>query len=69
MLILRIVMKFRIEYNCILFYLLQFNLIKSDKEQYDREERAETQQEILKRAAKDLPVYTRTASGGKLILQ
>ncbi|XP_055492950.1 palmitoyltransferase ZDHHC20-B-like isoform X1 [Leucoraja erinacea] len=41
----------------------EFNLIKSDKEQYDREERAETQQEILKRAAKDLPVYTRTASG------
>ncbi|XP_060682065.1 palmitoyltransferase ZDHHC20-B-like isoform X1 [Hemiscyllium ocellatum] len=41
----------------------EFRLIKADKEQYDREERPEAQQEILKRAAKDLPVYTRTANG------
>ncbi|XP_048388686.1 palmitoyltransferase ZDHHC20-B-like isoform X1 [Stegostoma tigrinum] len=41
----------------------EFRLIKADKEQYDREERPEAQQEILRRAAKDLPVYTRTANG------
>ncbi|XP_069747484.1 palmitoyltransferase ZDHHC20-B isoform X2 [Narcine bancroftii] len=41
----------------------EFSLIKSDKEQYDRDERPETQQEILRKAAKDLPVYTRAANG------
>ncbi|XP_072119160.1 palmitoyltransferase ZDHHC20-B-like isoform X2 [Mobula birostris] len=41
----------------------EFSLIKSDKEQYDQEERPETQQEILRKAAKELPVYTRTANG------
>ncbi|XP_067842170.1 palmitoyltransferase ZDHHC20-B-like isoform X3 [Heptranchias perlo] len=41
----------------------EFSLAKTDKEQYDREERPEMQQEILKRAAKDLPLYTRTANG------
>lgn len=44
---------------------LQFSLSKSDKEQYEKEERPESQQEILRRAAKDLPVYTTTTSRGK----
>lgn len=44
---------------------LQFCLSKSDKEQYEKEERPESQQEILRRAAKDLPVYTTTTSRGK----
>ncbi|XP_038675046.1 palmitoyltransferase ZDHHC20-B-like isoform X3 [Scyliorhinus canicula] len=43
--------------------LKEFRLVNTDKEQYDREERPEAQQEILKRVAKDLPVYTRTANG------
>ncbi|KAL7983346.1 hypothetical protein Chor_000222 [Crotalus horridus] len=43
----------------------QFCLSKSDKEQYEKEERPESQQEILRRAAKDLPVYTTTTSRGK----
>ncbi|MBN3324913.1 ZDHC2 Palmitoyltransferase, partial [Atractosteus spatula] len=41
----------------------EFSLSKSDKEQYEREERPESQQEILRRAAKDLPLYTRTGTG------
>ncbi|XP_075448382.1 palmitoyltransferase ZDHHC20 isoform X4 [Ascaphus truei] len=40
----------------------EFSLSKSDKEQYERQERQEPQQEILKRAAKDLPIYTTTAT-------
>ncbi|XP_028903966.1 palmitoyltransferase ZDHHC20 isoform X3 [Ornithorhynchus anatinus] len=40
----------------------EFCLSKSDKEQYEKEERQESQHEILKRVAKDLPVYTTTAS-------
>ncbi|XP_048866300.1 palmitoyltransferase ZDHHC20-B-like isoform X1 [Brienomyrus brachyistius] len=42
----------------------EFSLSKVDKEQYERAERPETQQEILKRAARELPIYTRTGSGG-----
>ncbi|KAH0625111.1 hypothetical protein JD844_033239, partial [Phrynosoma platyrhinos] len=33
----------------------EFSLSKTDKEQYEKEERPESQQEILRRAAKDLP--------------
>ncbi|NP_001017129.1 palmitoyltransferase ZDHHC20 [Xenopus tropicalis] len=40
----------------------EFCLSKSDKELYEREERQEFQQEILKRAAKDLPIYTTTGT-------
>ncbi|XP_044297437.1 palmitoyltransferase ZDHHC20 isoform X3 [Varanus komodoensis] len=40
----------------------EFCLSKTDKEQYEKEERPESQQEILRRAAKDLPVYTTTTS-------
>ncbi|XP_063285894.1 palmitoyltransferase ZDHHC20 [Pelobates fuscus] len=40
----------------------EFCLSQSDKEKYEREERQEFQQEILKKAAKDLPVYTMTAT-------
>ncbi|KAG7217318.1 hypothetical protein INR49_027862 [Caranx melampygus] len=40
-----------------------FCLPRAEKELYEREERAETQQEILKKVAKTLPVYTRTAGG------
>ncbi|XP_051464332.1 palmitoyltransferase ZDHHC20 isoform X7 [Apus apus] len=40
----------------------EFCLSKADKEQYEKEERPESQQEILRRAAKDLPIYTTTAS-------
>ncbi|KAG9467349.1 hypothetical protein GDO78_015120 [Eleutherodactylus coqui] len=40
----------------------EFALSKSDKESYEKEERQEYQQEILKRAAKDLPIYTTTAT-------
>ncbi|XP_053312406.1 palmitoyltransferase ZDHHC20-B-like isoform X2 [Spea bombifrons] len=38
----------------------EFCLSKSDKEQYEKEDRQESQQEILKRAAKDLPIVTTT---------
>ncbi|XP_043927974.1 palmitoyltransferase ZDHHC20 [Protopterus annectens] len=41
----------------------EFFLPKSDKEQYEREERPEAQQVILKRVARELPLYTRTATG------
>ncbi|XP_044077571.1 palmitoyltransferase ZDHHC20-A-like isoform X2 [Siniperca chuatsi] len=40
-----------------------FGLPRAEKELYEREERAETQQEILKKVARNLPVYTRTAGG------
>uniref|UniRef100_A0A8C6VLG2 Zinc finger DHHC-type palmitoyltransferase 20 n=1 Tax=Naja naja TaxID=35670 RepID=A0A8C6VLG2_NAJNA len=43
----------------------EFCLSKTDKEQYEKEERPESQQEILRRAAKELPVYTTTTSRGK----
>lgn len=42
----------------------QFHLSHSDKELLEREDRGESQQEILRRIAKDLPIYTRTNSGG-----
>ncbi|XP_048037585.1 palmitoyltransferase ZDHHC20-A isoform X2 [Megalobrama amblycephala] len=41
----------------------EFCLPKAEKELYEKEERPEAQQEILKRVARDLPVYTRTGSG------
>ncbi|XP_069056717.1 palmitoyltransferase ZDHHC2 isoform X2 [Pleurodeles waltl] len=41
----------------------EFHLSYSDKELLEREPRGESQQEVLRRAAKDLPVYTRTMSG------
>lgn len=48
-----------------LFSSCQFSLPRAEKELYEREERAETQQEILKKVARNLPVYTRTAGGGE----
>ncbi|KAI1238327.1 hypothetical protein IHE44_0013050 [Lamprotornis superbus] len=36
---------------------------KRNKESLEREPRGESQQEVLRRAAKDLPIYTRTMSG------
>lgn len=47
------------------FSTCQFCLPRAEKELFEREERAETQQEILKKVAKNLPVYTRTAGGGE----
>lgn len=47
------------------FPFFQFVLPRVEKELYEREERAETQQEILKKVARNLPVYTRTAGGGE----
>ncbi|XP_069487687.1 palmitoyltransferase ZDHHC2 isoform X3 [Ambystoma mexicanum] len=41
----------------------EFHLSYSDKELLEREPRGETQQDVLRRIAKDLPVYTRTMSG------
>uniref|UniRef100_A0A8C1YTZ2 Palmitoyltransferase n=1 Tax=Cyprinus carpio TaxID=7962 RepID=A0A8C1YTZ2_CYPCA len=41
----------------------QFHLSHSDKELLEREDRRESQQEILRRIAKDLPIYTSTMSG------
>ncbi|XP_067107606.1 palmitoyltransferase ZDHHC20-B-like isoform X1 [Osmerus mordax] len=41
----------------------EFCLPKAEKEQYEKEERPETQQEILWRAATNLPLYTRTGAG------
>ncbi|XP_016394646.1 probable palmitoyltransferase ZDHHC20 isoform X1 [Sinocyclocheilus rhinocerous] len=41
----------------------EFCLPKADKELYEKEENSEAQQEILKRVARNLPVYTRTGSG------
>lgn len=43
----------------------QFSLPRMEKELYEREERAEMQQEILKKVARTLPVYTRTPDGGE----
>eukprot|EP00064_Thunnus_orientalis_P015355 superscaffoldBa00002834_g15407 len=43
--------------------LKEFHLSFSDKELLEREDRGESQQEILRRIAKDLPIYTRTNSG------
>uniref|UniRef100_A0A673GPG2 Palmitoyltransferase n=1 Tax=Sinocyclocheilus rhinocerous TaxID=307959 RepID=A0A673GPG2_9TELE len=43
--------------------LKEFHLSHSDKELLEREDRRESQQEILRRIAKDLPIYTRTMSG------
>ncbi|KAG5845018.1 palmitoyltransferase ZDHHC2 [Anguilla rostrata] len=43
--------------------LKEFHLSYVDKEGLEREDRGESQQEILKRIAKDLPIYTRTMSG------
>uniref|UniRef100_A0A3P8WTD5 Palmitoyltransferase n=1 Tax=Cynoglossus semilaevis TaxID=244447 RepID=A0A3P8WTD5_CYNSE len=40
-----------------------FHLSYSDKELLEREDRGESQQEILRRIAKNLPIYTRTNSG------
>uniref|UniRef100_A0A3Q2X490 Uncharacterized protein n=1 Tax=Haplochromis burtoni TaxID=8153 RepID=A0A3Q2X490_HAPBU len=42
----------------------KFSLPRAEKELYEREERAEAQQEILKKVARNLPVYTRTTGGG-----
>ncbi|XP_063045430.1 palmitoyltransferase ZDHHC2 isoform X2 [Engraulis encrasicolus] len=43
--------------------LKEFHLSYCDKELMDKADRGESQQEILKRIIKDLPVYTRTMSG------
>ncbi|XP_074159775.1 palmitoyltransferase ZDHHC20 isoform X2 [Sminthopsis crassicaudata] len=40
----------------------EFFLSQSDEEHYEKEERPEVQQEILKRVAKELPVYTMTST-------
>ncbi|XP_029957377.1 palmitoyltransferase ZDHHC20-like [Salarias fasciatus] len=40
-----------------------FVLPRAEKELYEQEERAQVQQEILKKVAKNLPIYTRTAGG------
>lgn len=42
----------------------KFHLSHADKELLQREDREESQQEILRRIGKDLPIYTRTNSGG-----
>ncbi|XP_069468683.1 palmitoyltransferase ZDHHC15 [Ambystoma mexicanum] len=42
----------------------KFLLSYADKERYDNEERPDAQKQILCEAAKKLPVYTRTGSGG-----
>ncbi|KAJ3611424.1 hypothetical protein NHX12_021439 [Muraenolepis orangiensis] len=41
----------------------EFCLAKAEKERYEKEERPESQQEILWRAASSLPLYTRTGAG------
>ncbi|KAL0994015.1 hypothetical protein UPYG_G00116780 [Umbra pygmaea] len=41
----------------------EFCLPKVEKEQYEKEERPDTQQEILKKVALGLPIYTRTGTG------
>ncbi|TRZ01497.1 hypothetical protein DNTS_025941, partial [Danionella cerebrum] len=46
----------------------EFCLPKAEKELYEKEERPEVQQEILKRVARELPVYTGTGSGGKALM-
>lgn len=47
-------------------FSLQFSLPRAEKELYEREERAERRQEILKKVARNLPVYTRMADGGEV---
>lgn len=51
---------------CFFVFSFQFHLSHVDKELLEREDRRESQQEILRRIAKDLPIYTRTMSGGGL---
>ncbi|XP_048400465.1 palmitoyltransferase ZDHHC2 isoform X3 [Stegostoma tigrinum] len=41
----------------------EFHLSYTDREQIEREDRGEGQQEVLRRMAKELPIYTRTLSG------
>ncbi|ELW65238.1 EF-hand domain-containing family member A2 [Tupaia chinensis] len=41
----------------------RFHLSYAEKELLEREPRGEAHQEVLRRAAKDLPIYTRTMSG------
>ncbi|NP_001077018.1 palmitoyltransferase ZDHHC20-A [Danio rerio] len=41
----------------------EFCLPKAEKELYEKEERPEAQQDILKRVARELPIYTFTGSG------
>ncbi|XP_065114410.1 palmitoyltransferase ZDHHC20-B isoform X1 [Paramisgurnus dabryanus] len=41
----------------------EFCLPKAEKEQYEKEQRPETQHEILRRVASSLPLYTRTGAG------
>jgi hypothetical protein len=40
-------------------------LSNSEKERYEKEFSQERQQDILRRAARDLPIYTTSASKGK----
>ena len=47
-----------------MFCPTKFHLSPSDKELLEREDREESQQEILRGIAKELPIYTRTNSGG-----
>lgn len=46
----------------------QFCLAKVEKEQYEKEQ-PDAQQNILKKAAVGLPVYTRTGTGGENTIQ
>uniref|UniRef100_A0A4W3JIB0 Palmitoyltransferase n=1 Tax=Callorhinchus milii TaxID=7868 RepID=A0A4W3JIB0_CALMI len=46
----------------------KFQLPRTDREQYEREERPEIQKQILLDVARQLPVYTRTSAGGKMVL-
>lgn len=57
-------MSFYYKKICVLLFSLQFCLPKAEKERYEKEERPESQQEILWRAATSLPLYTRTGAGG-----
>lgn len=45
----------------------QFYLGKEDVERFEAAENEELQREILAHIARNLPVQTRTASGGKLV--
>lgn len=53
-------------FDLFFFFSYQFALPRAEKELYEKEERAEVQQEILKKVARNLPVYTRTAGGGEV---
>lgn len=57
--------KIKHSFDCGLFSL-QFSLPRAEKELYEREEREEMQQEILKKVARNLPVYTRMPDGGEV---